>query len=87
MPYIKKEDRPKIIGNLDHIVENIDNVGELNYTITRLVHLYLKKEGICYKNLSSITGVLNDVKIEFERRVVAKYEDEKIEQNGDIGVL
>jgi len=44
----------------------------------------LKATGISYDNLSDITGVLNDVKTEFERKVVAPYEDEKITENGKI---
>lgn len=88
MPYIKKHRREK----LDHYIEDLaeqltfldNNKGDLNYTISRLVALHLKDVGKSYDSLSDITGVLNDVKTEFERRVVSPYENQKILENGDV---
>jgi hypothetical protein len=92
MPYIKQFERKKIDTHVDNLFyalwDGTDlNRGALNYSITRLVHLYIKKKGITYSNLSDVTGVLTDVLAEFNRSVVAPYEDKKMLENGDIGIL
>lgn len=87
MPYIDQNSRHV----LKQYIENLENVlalgghkpGNLNYVITKLVLAHWNHDQ-CYATIAHITGVLNDVKTEFERQVVAKYEDEKIEQNGPI---
>lgn len=66
---------------------HIISQGELNYCITVLVHEYLKAHGQSYRTMNDCIGVLDAAKAEFYRRVVAPYEDIKIEQNGDIEVL
>lgn len=59
--------------------------GELNYVITKLVVECLKaEEHVNYSTLNKYLGVLDAVKNEFYRRVVAKYEDDKIKDNGDV---
>lgn len=79
-PYIKQADRE----NLD--ISNIkpSDAGELNYVISSLVSQYLERKEVRYTNLNEIIGVLTAVQKEFYRRVVAPYEDKKIEENGDI---
>jgi hypothetical protein len=57
--------------------------GELTYIIYKLILKYLPK-GYSYHNLSGCLGILESVKQEFYRRIVAPYEDEKIKENGDI---
>ena len=92
MPYIKQERREPIDAALRKLEEALTSFhtertlekGDLNYIISNIVISYCKKHGVSYGTLSDITGVLNDVKIEFERRVVAPYEDTKIKENGDI---
>jgi hypothetical protein len=75
-------------------------VGILNYTISKLLHLTfirlsnfdyaseLKEGGkllpLSYADYNSIIGVLECAKLEIYRRTAAPYEDEKIEQNGDV---
>ncbi len=85
MPYIKSGINRAIINGwlekFDYIT--LDGVGELNYAITRLISNYLGPE-MDYARLNSITGVLHDVAVEFDRRVVAPYEDKKIQENGDV---
>lgn len=87
MPYIKMENRPKYEESLNWLidvlkeqpVESID--GELNYIITRILKgVYPLK----YFNLNRAIGVLESCKLEFYRRVIAPYEDIKIDQNGDV---
>ena len=37
-----------------------------------------------YSKIAMVTGVLENVKQEFYRRIAASYEDKKIVENGDI---
>ncbi len=58
--------------------------GELNYALTREIKRYMDVKGLDYSIISDITGALEGTKAEFQRRVVAPYEDKKILLNGDI---
>lgn len=80
MPYIKPEDRTAIL--LDNTL--IDDAGELNFYITTLIDSYINKNTKCYTTLNEVIGVLECAKLEVYRRIVAPYEDTKIEQNGDV---
>lgn len=88
MPYINKENREHLEPAIAEAVKHLKDVefgkGDMNFFITRLVHEYILHHGKRYATLSDVTGVLNDAKTEFERRVVAPYEDEKIKENGDV---
>lgn len=88
MPYIKQEERKKF----DWVIENLvaflnekpeDAVGNLNYVFT--VVLKRLSKDLRYKKANELMGVLECVKQEYYRRVVAPYEDKKIEDNGDVG--
>jgi len=88
MPYIKEERRRMLNDTVDKLVEDINansRAGELNYIITNLLVLSLWGEE-SYKLHNENIGVLESVKLEYYRRLVAPYEDEKIEENGDIDV-
>jgi hypothetical protein len=80
MPYIKPEDRAAILLN----ETNIEDAGELNFFITTLINYYINKNTKCYTTLNEVIGVLECAKLELYRRIVAPYEDVKIEQNGDV---
>jgi len=90
MPYIKEERREKIFESrgvleFDKInIDEIENSGELNYAITEVLKNFVNGCGRNYKTLNEVVGVLECVKQEFYRRVVVPYENEKIEENGDI---
>jgi hypothetical protein len=60
--------------------------GELNYCITQMCRGFLKQvaDPPKYGNYNEIIGVLESCKLEFYRRAVAAYEDEKIIENGDV---
>ena len=77
MPYIKPEHRK----NLDIKLFPVVSSGELNYIITQLL---LDTKPQCYEDYNALVGVLECCKLEFYRRAVAKYEDEKIKENGDV---
>lgn len=80
MPYIKPEDRAKIL--LDEA--SISTAGELNYFISTLLNWYLNQKGKSYSTINEAIGVLECAKLELYRRVAAPYEDIKIEENGDV---
>ena len=84
MPYIGMDKRTAIdraVGELDLLMED---EGELNYAITRLVDMWAAFPERTYQSLNAVIGVLECVKLELYRRVVAPYEDEKKEANGDV---
>lgn len=87
MPYITKDRRSHIDCHVDQIINYVDNDGDLNYAITRLLHLFVKKSKLCYHTINIVQGVIDCVGREFYRRVAAPYEDNKINENGDIGIL
>lgn len=79
MPYIPKIYRQQILdGNLP------ENAGELNYAITALINKYLLEFGESYSRYNEVIGVLECVKLELYRRVISKYEDKKMKENGDV---
>ena len=83
MPYIKDEDRKKLIDTL-LIGSSAQNEGELNYMISRLCFGYLSNKGLKYANCNTIIGALECAKIEFYRKIISDYEDIKEQQNGTV---
>jgi hypothetical protein len=84
VPYIKQDNRKKFNSLIDTLANQICDEGELNYVITKLIHTCMEKEEKKYSILNKYLGVLECVKSEFCRRIIAPYEDIKIEENGDI---
>ena len=88
MPYITKKDRIKFETSLSKILQSYIQepftTGELNYLITKIIHMYIEEKGLKYEYINDVIGVLECAKTEFERRVVGPYEEKKIKENGDI---
>jgi len=87
MPYIQQSRRDEI---RDELLPP-DSVGELNFLLTTFILQYLKDPnsgngGLNYEKYNSVMGVLECVKQELYRRMIAPYEDKKIEENGDVYV-
>ena len=82
MPYIKKERR--ICESTEFKDFPLDCAGDLNYLFTEILQRYYKKNGFKYQIANDIVGALEGCKLEFVRRIVNEYEDEKIAQNGDV---
>lgn len=80
MPYIEPQDRLHILAD----EKSISSPGELNYFISTLVNWYINEKGKNYSTLNEVIGVLECAKLELYRRVIAPYEDIKIEDNGDV---
>ncbi len=82
MPYINKNAREKFDN--DFSGDQADNAGELNYMFTTLILEYINKHGLNYQRINDVVGALEGAKLEFYRRMATPYEEEKIEENGDI---
>lgn len=96
MPYIDEEERMELDSCIDQMIECISNtrvhlnnpndfsnfLGRINYCFSRVIIGVMKT--ISYKNIAMATGVLENIKQEFYRRLASKYEDAKIISNGDI---
>ena len=89
MPYIK-DNRDRYDWISDNLAAEISDsglTGNLNYFLYR-TFLKLKQLGVVknYKTYSRFLAELNESMHEIRRRELAKYEDEKIEENGDVEV-
>ena len=88
MPYITRKNRNEIEPVLNPLLEQIkqgkfDSPGEINYMLTRIIKtVLLDRPNYC--GFNEMIGVLDCAKLELYRRMVAKYEDKKIQENGDI---
>lgn len=80
MPYIPQEDRDFLWPGSGCA----RTPGELNYQFTLLAKRYVETHGQRYETLNAVVGALESAKAEFQRRIVARYEDTKIEANGDV---
>lgn len=81
MPYIPEGERH---GLWPRTVRTAREAGQLNYQLTSLCNAYLLNNGRSYAIMNDIVGALEGAKAEFQRQVVAPYEDEKILANGGI---
>ena len=88
MPYIKQEDRTRYSAIEETIFrswfDKEPNAGELNYLFTVIIDHYMVSKGEKYQHYNDVIGALEGCKLELYRRVVAPYEDEKLEENGDV---
>ena len=88
MPYIAQTRRadldPAIADLVLALSEEGYTEGELNYVISMLLLHALEGQGISYRVLNNLVGVLESAKLEFVRRHMNPYEDEKIHDNGDL---
>lgn len=61
------------------------STGELNNALTRLcIDFVAQRGGKSYAAFNDVVGALELMKVEFIRRMVNAYEDEKIAANGDV---
>jgi hypothetical protein len=91
MPYIKEEKREELDPCIDNLIKCLDPekdliisniLGDINYTFSRILGGLMGTPS--YNKIAMITGVLENIKQEFYRRVAESYEDKKILENGDI---
>jgi hypothetical protein len=84
MPYISNEKDRRI--EMDEIVQlmldlNVQATGDLNYILFKFCRKMVKPS---YNNYKNYIGELRQCATEIERRLLAPYEDKKIEENGDV---
>lgn len=87
MPYIKKEQRPAIDALTTPLIEHLKSLpveeqdGSLNYAVTRIIkQVYPQK----YFHFNRALGVLTAITQELYRKIIGPYEDQKIQENGDV---
>ena len=86
MPYITAEKREALDEHIEALQQELhlaDDEGALNYALSRIVGSVFEDEPR-YHTIARITGVLENVKQEFYRRVAAPYEEQAMHKNGDI---
>ena len=87
MPYIPQDERKdldEIAGALTTNLKNGNFRGKLNYFISSVAQGLIEANGVSYSFLNDFIGVLECCKLELYRRVASPYEDQKIEENGDV---
>ena len=92
MPYIDKLEREELDHHITYLVEAIKNtsdpndfknhLGRINYVFSRVLSGVMGE--INYAKIAMATGVIENIKQEFYRRVASAYENKKIADNGDI---
>ena len=88
MPYIKREERAQYQELLDELARKIPDdrmsrPGHMNYIVSVLIEKVYGAQ-MRYADHNEVMGMLNGILMEFYRRKTAPYEDEKIEQEGDL---
>ena len=84
MPYIPAEKREILDPFLTQLALEVETQGELNYCIYKLSSLLINRIGERYDTLSLCSSAMEHAKLEWYRRRLAPYEDQKIVQHGDI---
>lgn len=91
MPYIPQERRDAIheeLVNDDTINSGLwwtpQNAGDLNFVVTCFIDNFLQENGVRYANINEMIGALECAKLELYRLIAVPYEDEKMEENGDV---
>jgi len=94
MPYINEKAREMLDEPVDALIEELTHgnelhpedllqiAGEINYCFSRIIAGCMGYTS--YQKIAIITGVLENIKQEYYRRIALPYEDEKIIENGDI---
>jgi len=83
MPYILKNRRERLDWLIDNLASELNTMGitgNLNYILYRLA----KKTCRRYRDYAAFEGDIQCSSKEIYRRLAAKYEDKKIEENGDV---
>ena len=85
MPYIKKPRREIYKESLKDLQIDLEHapLGDFTYIIYKLMLGYIGKKP-SYTECAAVIASTETAKLEFYRKVLAKLEDKKIIENGDI---
>lgn len=84
MPYLGD---PHIRERLDFLVENLHDElvhyrpGRLNYVLFALCRRHVPES---YTDIRNFLAEIHEAECEIRRRILAPYEDQKIQENGDV---
>lgn len=82
MPYIPSDKRPQKDKVVDAMIKaEVVVDGDLNYILYKYCKYHYPHS---YNNLKNFCGELRQCATEIERRILSKYEDEKILENGEV---
>ena len=95
MPYIKQSLRDQLDPEINRLAGKIRENSEiddslvcglLNYAISQLIIRLIKIrfDRVRYWIINMVSGTLSNVQSEFYDKVARSYEDEKIDENGDL---
>ena len=85
MPYITGP-RREVFALLEEELKStrIDTPGELVYLFCRIADLYVSQRLREFRIMNDVVGALENAKLEFHRKVVANYENEKELESGTV---
>ena len=84
MPYITYERKKDLtLIHLGAVGAHCKHSGELCYCFYKIALDYIKNKRR-FINMGEVINALECAKLEFYRRIVSPYEDEKIKENGDV---
>jgi hypothetical protein len=87
MPYITQDDRKQYDPDLDAIDDGLSEYGYISGHVTYVLYKILArwwKMNPCYDTIAHIRGCLIGTLSELDRRYFFPYENDKINQNGDV---
>lgn len=85
MPYITQDGRTITKAEaIACLTEEINSKGDLNYVVCELIGRLILKTKVGYTEISNWIDTLPDAEYELRRRLLDKYENKKIIENGDV---
>ena len=84
MPYLKDKDKQEMVDAIDDIQIWIESKGDLNYAICELVGRLILRDELSYSKMSEWIDGVHDAEAELRRRILNRYEDLKMDENGDV---
>ena len=88
MPYIQETSRGFLDKHIQELSDRVTTEGEICYVIYALLVRYCEKNKsvglFCFRIISQCISAIECAKLELYRRIVAPYEDKKIQENGDV---
>jgi len=95
MPYIAQERRERLKPHIEALVQELRKMnkgredkieGDLNYCCIKILLNGIKdiNQKWKYRFINRVSGVLDQIESEFNRRIKDIYEEECIDENGDL---